>query len=81
MVNTENGTSAVDIYRERSQRFAAQAERFGRHDGRWLLARGLTFVSGVCGLVMGYLDVRQPTGLDRRRNGDVGGFSRVCHSR
>ncbi|MHB8973395.1 MAG: MutS family DNA mismatch repair protein [Pirellulaceae bacterium] len=58
MVNTESGTSAVDIYRERSHRFAAQAERFGRHDGRLVLARGLTFVSGVCGLVMGYLDVQ-----------------------
>ena len=56
MVSTQNGQSAVEIYQERSQRFGTQAERFGRHDRLLVVARGLTFVSGVLGLFMGYLD-------------------------
>ena len=74
MVSTQNGPSAVEIYQERSQRFGDQAERFGRHDGLLVFARGLTFLSGVCGLLHGVLGCRQPAGLDRCRHGHAGLF-------
>jgi len=44
------------VYSERGRRFAAEAQRYARHDGKLVAARGVTFVGGVLCLVMGYLD-------------------------
>ncbi|MHB8956109.1 MAG: MutS family DNA mismatch repair protein [Pirellulaceae bacterium] len=56
-VSTQSAELAVNVYRKRSQRFAAHAARFGRHDGQLVLARSVTFLTGVSGLILGYLDV------------------------
>ena len=56
MSRDNHGDSTEEIYRTRSQHFAVEAQRFGRHDGKLALARGLTFLAGAACLFMAYLD-------------------------
>lgn len=44
------------MYEQRCARFAAAAEQCGRHEGKLVLARGLTFLAGIGALFLGYLD-------------------------
>jgi hypothetical protein len=55
---SDHVAATVRIYRERSERFAAEASRFGRHDGQFVLARGLTFLGGAFCMVIAYLDAQ-----------------------
>ncbi len=48
--------TAEAMYQQKSAQFAAEAERCGRHAGKLILARGLTFLAGSGCLLMGYLD-------------------------
>ena len=51
-----NSLPAEQTYQQRSDRFATEAERYGRHEGKLILARGLTFLAGAACLLMGFLD-------------------------
>ena len=54
----EGVPATAQLYRERSERFAAEAARFGRHDGKLVAARGLTFFAGAFCMLMAYLDAQ-----------------------
>ena len=56
MVDSDGGGASVQIYRERVEQFAAAAARLGRHDGKLVAARGLTFLGTAWCLVLAYLD-------------------------
>ncbi len=56
-MTADNGVTSVEqIYQERSDRFGQQAAYFGRHEGRLILARGLTFLAGAGCFLMACLD-------------------------
>ncbi len=54
--HNDSDTSVEAIYRQRSAHFALESERFGRHEGKLVLARGLTFLAGIGSFFLGYLD-------------------------
>jgi hypothetical protein len=56
MSDSDGIPAAARLYGERSAQFAAEAARYGRHDGKLVAARGLTFLAGAFCMVLGYLD-------------------------
>ncbi len=56
MSSEQTATSVERVYQERRDRFAREAERFQRHEGKLILARGLTFLAAMGAFLLAGLD-------------------------